>query len=250
MWRKTWDGYPLAIVSYYFDDNLPEEYKDMVVSATEDIEEAAPGIKFMQDGQATNRIRIFMGKTSYSFVGMKGGEQDLQLASDACKGDIVHEFMHALGFLHEHQRPDRDQYVICTSNDTVNYGKQGIIMGQYDTESIMHYYDVPGILDTRNSPKPYKRERLSNGDKTALNQVYPPARRPRLYDPKKGSTGLYYCGRPFMENSNAALGTTATNDRRCGPDKGANCISCQLYGVRVQTQWNKWLFRAQRKTFK
>lgn len=47
-----------------------------------------------------------------SFIGKKGGKQLLSLGS-GCKnrGHVTHELIHALGFFHEHTRPDRDKFV-------------------------------------------------------------------------------------------------------------------------------------------
>ena len=52
-------------------------------------------------------------------MGRKGGEQTLSLkppdeTSCHCLCDVgrtLHEMMHALGFYHEHSRPDRDKYI-------------------------------------------------------------------------------------------------------------------------------------------
>ena len=48
-----------------------------------------------------------------SIIGRKGGEQLLKLG-EGCydKNTVIHEFLHALGFHHEHIRSDRDDYVI------------------------------------------------------------------------------------------------------------------------------------------
>ena len=65
---------------------------------------------------------------------------------------VNHEFMHRLGFLHEHSRPDRDDHVAIHENvvDTWNYRKLTYgpsAIGQwedlgspYDFNSILHYY--------------------------------------------------------------------------------------------------------------
>jgi hypothetical protein len=52
----------------------------------------------------------------WSYVGMQNdGAQQVSL-DDGCipsgvPGIVMHELMHAAGFLHEHTRPDRDTYV-------------------------------------------------------------------------------------------------------------------------------------------
>ncbi|CAG2114543.1 unnamed protein product, partial [Medioppia subpectinata] len=48
-----------------------------------------------------------------SKIGRKGGKQYLDLASGclASVRKVTHELLHAVGFHHEHSRPDRDDYV-------------------------------------------------------------------------------------------------------------------------------------------
>ncbi|XP_055345375.1 astacin-like metalloendopeptidase [Paramacrobiotus metropolitanus] len=63
-------------------------------------------------------------------------------------GIIQHEILHALGFLHEHSRPDRDDYVTVNASNIVpgidprNWVKlrEMETFGlPYDLESVMHY---------------------------------------------------------------------------------------------------------------
>lgn len=63
-------------------------------------------------------IVIFDCAGCWSSVGRIGGRQELNLQSPGCltkKGTVEHEMMHALGFLHEQNRWERDKHV------TVNY---------------------------------------------------------------------------------------------------------------------------------
>ena len=60
-------------------------------------------------------LRLSLFRCS-SYVGRIGGRQTISIGNSdgsiTCKhGNIVHEIAHALGFFHEHSRPDRDQYV-------------------------------------------------------------------------------------------------------------------------------------------
>jgi hypothetical protein len=58
---------------------------------------------------------------------------------------LMHEILHALGFQHEHQRPDRDNYVRINDtqiiNDNTNYGKLNSTSVVYDSP-----YDVCSIV--------------------------------------------------------------------------------------------------------
>ncbi|KAH9514083.1 hypothetical protein Btru_030169 [Bulinus truncatus] len=60
-----------------------------------------------------NLIRLQGGGGCNSQLGMIGGTQDLNLEYPGCrfKGLYLHEIGHALGLVHEHQLPNRDDYI-------------------------------------------------------------------------------------------------------------------------------------------
>lgn len=88
----------------------------------------------------------------WSSIGRVGGPQTVNLQSPACTtkvGTILHEFMHAAGFLHEQNREERDQYIdVMYPNIMRGYesnfmkAQKGSTSGQgvgYDYGSVMHY---------------------------------------------------------------------------------------------------------------
>ena len=49
------------------------------------------------------------------------------------KGTMAHEIMHALGFYHEHMRPDRDDYVTINENNIKAAMIHNFKKGKYKT---------------------------------------------------------------------------------------------------------------------
>jgi len=92
-------------------------------------------------------VEFKYGEGCWSYIGHIGGMQTISL-SDYCNsvGPVAHEMAHALGFLHEHQRRDRDDYVeVLTDRLPAGYeswfGKdtRGLLLTDYDFNSITHY---------------------------------------------------------------------------------------------------------------
>uniref|UniRef100_A0A8C4Q8B4 Metalloendopeptidase n=1 Tax=Eptatretus burgeri TaxID=7764 RepID=A0A8C4Q8B4_EPTBU len=70
-------------------------------------------VRFIPRTDEKDFINIQALGESWSFMGRRGGAQSLSLSEPGAvqKGTVLHEFMHALGFHHEHCRPDRDQHI-------------------------------------------------------------------------------------------------------------------------------------------
>jgi hypothetical protein len=98
-----------------------------------------------------NYINSDFWQASSNYIGMKGGEQNLEISKASWdRGTIIHELCHALGMFHEQCRSDRDQFIRIdfsgmTSNERYQYktyverGENGRDSGDYDFRSIMHY---------------------------------------------------------------------------------------------------------------
>ena len=104
----------------------------------------------------TNRLRVFwdfdQSSTCASYVGrVFSGDQTMWMRPDCYTWNsgttTNHEFMHALGFKHEHVRPDRDDHVVIHASvaSNGNYVKMPTsswedVTSPYDFNSILHYY--------------------------------------------------------------------------------------------------------------
>ena len=194
---RTW---PQGVVPYVFSDDVTLQQRRRVLRAMFQITRVTP-IRFVERNGQQNYIRIEPASANSSTVGMRGGRQRVQIASWGARFVIVHELMHALGFWHEQQRADRDEYVRIEW-DRIEPGREhnfeirsrARVFGGYDFDSVMHYGQCafsicnncgtdPSSCRTITVLPPYdgwqsqigQRRRLSNGDRDALRHVYRPA---------------------------------------------------------------------------
>ena len=104
----------------YVSDPANTEYANGIVFITN------PGSCFSALGQSSGYYNNDIGATSVTEFGVPAGWQVINL-SDNCAGSIEvvqHEVLHALGFLHEQSRPDRDNYITVNMDATTEPSKR------------------------------------------------------------------------------------------------------------------------------
>ncbi|RCN41352.1 astacin [Ancylostoma caninum] len=136
-------------VNYYFDYNASPKLRSVFKKGA-NAWQTNTCINFKEDSEATDKIRVFFEKGCWSYVGRRGGKQDLSLGKGCdAVATATHELGHALGFYHTMARHDRDEYIIInvqniqpglydqftkqTTNTNENYNIT------YDYGSIMNY---------------------------------------------------------------------------------------------------------------
>ncbi|XP_017050616.1 seminal metalloprotease 1-like [Drosophila ficusphila] len=143
--------------SYYISPDIDTKHRNHIIRAIRIIERSSC-IVFKEattDQQYFVNVTGFPGGCYHGGMGFRNRSQPLNLQTFALNngcyrlGTIVHEFLHALGFYHQHSTWDRDEYVAIAeenitegrenafrkfNNKTVeNYGEP------YDYSSVMHY---------------------------------------------------------------------------------------------------------------
>jgi hypothetical protein len=128
----------------------------------------------------------------FSALGKTGGLQPIRLAPGCQTQEILHEMMHALGFVHEQSRPDRDQYVeILWDNIEEKYRSQFAVVPDawmevergtpFDFRSVMLYRpDTFAAHPGETTLKPTQgrpaidpvQQGLSEGDLQRLKRMY------------------------------------------------------------------------------
>ena len=101
--------WPDGVIPFTFEDGLPQ--KGIIQNILKSLSSFTK-LRFIKRGDEINYIKFKKGpRNCYSHVGMIGGEQTVSLSERCRKKEILHEIMHSIGFFHEQNRMDRDEYV-------------------------------------------------------------------------------------------------------------------------------------------
>ncbi|CAL1277135.1 unnamed protein product [Larinioides sclopetarius] len=150
-------------------------------------------IRFVERTNETDYIRIFKGQGCYSYVGKIGGAQPVSIGQ-GCNymGTVLHELGHAIGFFHEQNRFDRDEWLTIYW-DNIKEGmetefaklplKLHQMLTDFDYDSVMLYgeyafskeYGKLKTMSPKKSNKPLKEvgwKQLSKADITRIKKLY------------------------------------------------------------------------------
>lgn len=148
--ESKWQG---KIIPYVLADGFNSSERKLVVDAMHELTEASGNcIRFITRQQNHSDFIFITGQLSgcWSDVGRLGGNQTVSVSRNSdclTKGVIMHELLHALGFWHEHNRPDRNNHIqIIQENIRIDHlsdfsinRNAEILVPEYDYYSIMHY---------------------------------------------------------------------------------------------------------------
>merc|ERR1712012_951029 len=199
--------WPRGMVEYRFYSTFPPENRRKVVQAMDYITSKVSCITFHPKTEsAVDFVTIYDGASSCSSeLGRVGGDQALRLNSACFDSGLttpVHELLHTLGFVHEHTRPDRDNFISVNTNNiqlgkeknfeirkhgTSDFFEKGNVNSKntpYDVLSLLHYgprdfskngEDVLNYLHglpDQSWPEPDEEDPLSVIDQVELAMAY------------------------------------------------------------------------------
>lgn len=183
-----------GVIPFELAEDLPIMNKLAVLQAIIYLQKSTP-LEFVElNSKNHNDYRDYIafipaaGTTCSSYVGRKGGMQEINLSPRCTTMNTVHEIGHAIGLWHEQSRADRAGYIqILWENidddHRYNFDQQltdGKDFGDYDYQSIMHYgtyaFSKNGnktIIPLHEGAEIGQREKLSDKDIAAIKAMYP-----------------------------------------------------------------------------
>lgn len=190
-------------IKYRFNGDFPKKDKEILVSAMNEWEIASDNAFIFEEIKNSGWNQFIWGigfsyhisisykpnnDTSVSTLGCVPWAT-ISFSKGASKATYLHELGHSLGLIHEHQRPDRDKYIIVKMNKIKSsyyfqYYKilTTICLGEFDINSIMMYsgYDPsaskdpkdPYLITKLNGEKIKNTRTLSITDKLKIKEMY------------------------------------------------------------------------------
>ncbi len=184
------DWEPRPFMDRRFADTAVEDIMGIEDFDRNDIPDIFDGFLGDLDGNPSG-IDELEGMEISPFTGLVILHPNLEQGGANSRSVIIHELMHAIGFNHEHQRHDRDDFVeILEQNvdpeslDQFTLMGEASSFGEYDFESIMHYgpfaFSSNGdvTIDVLQQWEPLFGNvigtalTLSRGDAAALRELY------------------------------------------------------------------------------
>jgi hypothetical protein len=148
-------------------------------------------VRFVPWTQEDDALVFEVGvKNCYSYVGKVTKKQQIWISPGYSSADIAHEIMHALGFVHEQNRADRDDFISVTYDnieDEFRYNFEKLPeaymkvskQAPFDYQSLMIYPPWMFAKSGRSTMEPRDRDKLieplprpSPGDIERINRVY------------------------------------------------------------------------------
>lgn len=182
-------------IPYMFSPALTSQNTSDIIQVMRQLEDIA-NINFVHRSNQSDYLYFELinedGICGRSAVGKQGGKQNVWLKSSCINADnraVFHEILHALGFWHEHTRPDRDDFVTVHWNNIPTQHRHNFnkltanvaVTGAYDYSSIMHYFSSAWgktVLSAKSSSAPnLGGHSLSDRDINGLIEMY--GERPR-----------------------------------------------------------------------
>lgn len=186
------EPWPDGIIYYEIDEELPNP--DRVLSVMNHMVEVTHNhLKFVEKGEEQKDFLFFTrgAQNCYSYVGKVGGKQKVSLSDRCAHKEILHELMHAIGFFHEQNREDRDNFIEVHMYNIdekfhpqfkkIPNSWQHLFNSDFDFESIMlypptafsMYEDDYAITTVAGDPYEVNRGNLSEIDIARIKALYP-----------------------------------------------------------------------------
>jgi hypothetical protein len=184
---QFWDH---GVIPYLIKDDVVNP--DRIKSAIEFFNQNTT-VRFVPFENQKDAIIFAKGESNCSsFLGRTGGVQPVFLSEKCGVPEISHELMHALGFVHEQSRTDRDQFVeILWEHIEEKFQSQYAMVPEplmeayfdssFDPSSIMmydpHVFAIKPELETMKlksgTPFAPKTHQLSASDVARITRLYP-----------------------------------------------------------------------------
>jgi len=201
LWKTDWRSDELWHIPVYFQSGAyTEPQLKLVKQGIRRLQKMTASIKFdfitapYTNGTPFLHVGTFGLDICASYVGMDTSVATLPdgqfvWLGNSClergQGQVQHEIMHALGFHHEHSRPDRDTYVTVLYQNVAESEKHNFDIRNdvdslgtaYDYKSVMHYseYELSNVggqtIDAKGNAVG-QREKLSFLDKVSIRLLY------------------------------------------------------------------------------
>ena len=236
---------------------IDENYVEAIENTMDLINWHGPGLRLMVKSDSNPceyEITVSLENRYSTLSSIKSKSKKAHINLDKAKlheeEHIVHEFLHALGFEHEHQRHGAKKYLHKDLEELNDVGQKDMIekssykpMTPYDQHSIMHYpLSKNGMQQIDEETTQYgnflPNKKMSELDKVALNMMYPPVIS-ASYPAYKADNGMYYCNRRSMVSHNHPGDSLIYECKPGGP----NCPACRVLSPpkRIQDeQWQGW----------